>query len=208
MLKIIHGTPKVKPDKEALYLNALCNKIAEPDSPQKAKQISLLGVKYFNASRSADKSQKLLDAQLILYQYVQTFMSRLTPRKFMQIFPIQKDYDGDRYGFKDYFYTIKFIESIGLDAPIGDEEKLFDFLWEYQNMETNRFLVNWLSLLGKYMRQQGLQTPLEKLSEEFGVTPYYLQKDELTGQEYLFNPETGKTQPVHKAIPRYLKLVK
>lgn len=208
MLSIIHGTTKVKPDRESMYLNALCNKIAEPDSSSKAKQISLLGVKYFNASRLVDKPQDLLDAQLILYQYIQAFMSRLTPREFMQLFPIEKDYHGGKYGCKDYFYTIKFIESIDADSPIGDEEKLFDFLWEYQNRETNRFLTNWLSLLGEFMRRQGLQTPLEKLSETFGLTPLYMKKDELTGQEYLFNPETGKTKPVYKAIPKYLKLVK
>lgn len=208
MLKIIHGTPKVKPDKESLYLNALCNKIAEPDSPNKAKQISLLGVKYFNASRSTDKSQELLDAQLLLYHYIQTFMSQLTPREFMQIFPIEKDYDGDKSGCKDYFYTIKFIESIGFDAPIGMEKSLFRFLWEYHNWEIGVFVVCWISLLENAMIQQGIEPPIDKLFDSLGVTPYYLQKDELTGQEYLFNPETGKTQPVYKAIPRYLKLVK
>jgi hypothetical protein len=59
-------------------------------------------------------------------------MSQLTPREFMNIFPIDKTYDGERFECKDYFYTIKIVRALDQDAPIGD--KLDDLLWEYMNI--------------------------------------------------------------------------
>lgn len=52
-------------------------------------------------------------------------IGKLTPRQMMDLFPIKKEYDGERFGCKDYFYTRKSVEKYALDRKI---ENAVDFL--------------------------------------------------------------------------------
>lgn len=208
MLKLVEGAdPKPKSNMELLYLNAFRNKLVQPVTPDTAKQVSLLGVKYINAAVTA-KNKMTADTEFAIIECVQMFMAQLTPREFMQLFPIEKTYDGDKLGCKDYFYVMKYINTLDLDKPIGGERKLFDFLWEYQNWEINEFLVETFSTMDDLMHQQGKDGPLDKMIDELGITPYYIEKDSVTGQQFILNGSTGKSKPVMTAVPRYLKLVK
>jgi hypothetical protein len=206
MTKVIYGTQKVKPDMELLWLTAFQNAVISGDY----KKIIVAGVKYINTSRpTKDRTDaEQLQRRFYIIEYIEAWMTRLTPNKFMQLFPIKKKYDGEKWGRKDYFYTLEYIKTLDTDKPIGDGKKLMDFLWEYQNREINEFLVELLSTTDDLMHQQGKDGPIDKLIEDLDVTPYYMQKDEATGQEYLLDGNTGKTVPIKKNIPRYLKLVK
>lgn len=62
-----------------------------------------------------------------VYQLIQ----QATPRQIMQAFPIHKEFDGEKSGSKDYFYTREYLKKIPLDKPIG--ENVHEFLWEYYN---------------------------------------------------------------------------
>ena len=126
----------------------------------------------------------------------------------MQLFPLKKEYDGKRFGCKDYFSAMEYIGKLDQDKPIGDGKKLFDFLWEYWNWDINEFLVEIFSTMDDLMHLQGKDGPTDKLIDDLGITPYYIQKDETTGQEYLLNGNTGKTAPISKSVPRYLKVIK
>ena len=206
MFKVIQGTPKKKPDMAALWLNAFIGATEGGD----VQKIVAAGVKYINASRPI-KNRADADAvqnRFAVVEYIQANMSRLTPKEFMQLFPIEKRYDGEKWGCKDYFYTMEYIKKLDADKPIGDEKKLLDFLWEYQNWEINEFLVEIFSAMDDLMHQQGEDGPLDKMIDGLGITPYYIQKDEATGQAYLLNGNTGKTAPISKSVPRYLKVVK
>ena len=59
-------------------------------------------------------------------------MVGLTPRELYQLFPIEKEYDGDKWGTKDYYYCIQEIKEIGLDTPM-DEEKVMHYIMECNN---------------------------------------------------------------------------
>lgn len=75
----------------------------------------------------------------------------LTPRQMMDLFPITKDFDGERYGWKDYFFTRKAVEEYGPDRKI---DSAIDFLWDYQNDDLARFMVKYLCFAGKRYQQQ------------------------------------------------------
>ncbi|MBS5799096.1 MAG: hypothetical protein KID02_04945 [Clostridiales bacterium] len=96
---------------------------------------------------------------------VMKFMERVTPRELMQVFPIHKEYNGEKYGSKDYFYTREYLNQIDIDKPIGD--KLKEFLWNYCNWELWEFEIDH----GIYRREYELIKEEEKaksISEQIG----------------------------------------
>lgn len=106
----------------------------------------LLAVKGFPDSEddiSADDALAIGDAIICA-------IGKLTPRQMMNLFPPKKDFDGDRFGCKDYFYTKKAVEEYGLDRKI---ENAVDFLWGFQNDDIGRFMVEYLCFAGKRYRQ-------------------------------------------------------
>lgn len=86
-----------------------------------------------------------------------------------------------------------------------DERKVFNFLFEYQNLELDFFVVEIMSNIESMSHLQGQPSPMDKLIDNMGITRYYLEKDEATGQEYLLNSDTGKSVPVSTGTK--LKLV-
>ena len=206
MLKLINCSQKKKPDMSALWLNAFGNAVEKRDT----EKIIVSGVKYINASRpDKDKSDsESVQRRFAFIQSIDAFMCRITPKQFMQLFPLKKEYDGKRFECKDYFSAMEYIGNLDQDKPIGDGKKLFDFLWEYWNWDINEFFVEIFSTMDDLMHLQGKDGPTDKLIDGLGITPYNIQKDEATGQEYLLNENTGKTAPISKSIPRYLKVIK
>ena len=49
------------------------------------------------------------------------------------VLPIEKSYDGKRYGVKDYFSTVETLNGHGLDIPFGDS--VSEILWDYHNWD-------------------------------------------------------------------------
>lgn len=68
-------------------------------------------------------------------EFYRIFVSKLTYREFMEIYPIDKRYDGARWGTRDYFSTMEFLSDIDLDSKIGGEKQVMDLFWEYDNWE-------------------------------------------------------------------------
>lgn len=68
-------------------------------------------------------------------EFYNIFVSKLTYREFMEIYPIDKRYDGARWGTRDYYSTIEFLSDIDLDNKIGGEKQVMDLFWEYDNWE-------------------------------------------------------------------------
>lgn len=75
-----------------------------------------------------------------------------TPREFMRIFLIKKEFKGRKYGFKDYFSVMESIDEIGLDNKIQDG---FGFLWDYLNDDVIDFFVNLMALMSAYKQLKG-----------------------------------------------------
>jgi hypothetical protein len=78
-------------------------------------------------------------------------VSLITPRQFMGVFPISKEYHGEKLDMRDYWTTLKdAIEPNKLDKPI---QKPFEFLTNYWNDDVLDFVVN-MTIAMNHMRKE------------------------------------------------------
>lgn len=132
-------------------------------------------------------------------------MALLTPAEFMNLFPLKKEYDGAKYGVKDYFTAREYIDKLDQDKPIG--EGIDSFLWEYWNTDITMFNVRCMAALSDLMRAETGQSLGEAFAEKFGIKTYEMHTD-AAGKQFIQDSETGKTARIRKAWPRYLRPVK
>lgn len=209
--KLIQGIHKGKPDYRTIYTNMFFRSLGtakqeleetETYSLDTKRKLLLSGVKMINADRRKDMDYEELMHRFNLISFIKTIAAQLTPNEFQTVFPIDKEYDGDRYQMKDYFFTKKFIKTIGEDNPIG--ENVNEFFWDYQNLEIRMFGVNLMSVMSDIRRVEGKKGLLEEFAENVGITTYTLHEND-NGKKFLTNNETGETVPVKKLRPKYLK---
>ncbi len=198
-------------NKKDLYLNAFIHVIENwLDNPEQEykpvfKKLIVYGVKYINALEPQNYNRENVENKFEFADTVMSMMANLTPREFMNLFPIAKEYDGDKWGIKDYFYTMEYIKKLSPDEPIGD--KIQDFLWNYTNREIDAFLVKLFCFASNLRRFDTGKGIMEEFCEQNGIHTYRLFKDS-SGKEYLIDNQTGRTMRVRKAIPRYLKVIR
>ena len=77
------------------------------ERPDQFKQILYLSIKFIEHvfDNNSDCSQEETQSWFFIVEFINQMVAKITPRQFMEIFPIAKDYDGEKYGCKDYFYT-------------------------------------------------------------------------------------------------------
>jgi len=81
-----------------------------------------------------------------LKQVMET-IGRLTPMKLLRMYPVTKEYDGEKWGTKDYFYTMDKLKKLPADKPIGDAQDVAVLLWDYQNWDLMELLLQWENVL-------------------------------------------------------------
>lgn len=141
-----------------------------------------------------------------LGHFAEEFLGRLTVQEFINIFPIEKRYDGGEE-FRDYFSTMDtMIDEFGLDEKIPTkDDKYFNFLWEYYNPTITRFMVNLMKVNRRLdMAVNGRDSFADMLEEE-GLEIYHMET--INGKKYLVDEEGNRTI-VRRAVPRYMRLVK
>lgn len=192
--------------KYRLYLNAFKNviyaRIENKEDKQLLKQNVFFGVKLVNRlgePRSYDEAANSFQ----LASAIEQVMGQLTPKEFMNIFPIDKDFKGHKWEMKDYFYTRDYINKLDQDKPIGEE--ITHFLWKYRNRDTERFVIELMGLMSAIRRFEGKLSLAEEWADKNNIKT--LHKDS-KGKQYLFDKETGKTVKVRRSRPKHLRLVK
>ena len=103
---------------------------------------------------------------------LQGIMSLLTLREFINLFPIEKVFDGAKYEMKDYFSSLKAINALGLEPHEKIGESILKLILEYMNHDISDFAVQGmvamnairrfdghLDLMEEFMAQQGMDTP-------------------------------------------------
>lgn len=91
------------------------------------------------------------------------------------------------------------------NEPIG--KAIDEFLWEYWNDDITEFNVRCMAILSRVMQEETGQSLGEAFAEKFNIKTYSMHTD-AAGKQYLIDPDTGKTKPVHKPWPHYLKPIK
>lgn len=119
-------------------------------------------------------------------------IEKMTYREFMQIFPIEKTYDGDKWECKDYFSTMDYLKDKNLDDVIG--ENAFDLIWEYHNKYVRKFGVKYMMYTEKEYVSQGGKSFIDMLGipKKSQITMY-----DIDGKKFLMD-SNGKTVPVKR----------
>ena len=178
-LKLITPQPKYE-----LYHNAFTRAIHayKPSDDEVAahtllKQLVIYGVKYiinFRFKKKNIKTKEEIEYNFDMIQLIKATMTSLTPNDIVNLFPITKEYDGEKYCMKDYFSTIESLKSYDMDKPLG--HKLTDFLWDYQNIELSEFMVNAMCSISDMRRLQGEKGVFEEFAEKQGIDTYTVNK--------------------------------
>ncbi len=116
----------------------------------KMKQYIFLGIKAYGVEYARRKKRPGVQGITSRYAELSAIMQsigRMTPKQLQQIFPISKEYDGDKYQMKDYYYTLHALEKVGMDKPIGTEMEAAHLLWDYQNTEISFFLMAYMGCI-------------------------------------------------------------
>ncbi|MCI1921765.1 MAG: hypothetical protein LKJ22_07535 [Liquorilactobacillus nagelii] len=103
-------------------------------------------------------------------------IEQLTPKQFCQIIPIKKDFNGHKFGCKDYFYTKDWIEkNIGWNSKIPDG---FQFLMEFWADDIFNLSVWMTTVVSDNQRRQSGKSLFEKFAEENGIRFVFVDESE------------------------------
>ena len=196
-----------------LYLDSFIRTIKEfaedpenKNSTDHVKRAILYGVKAINIKPKSDYLiREHIETEFNFINAITKLMGTLTPGEFMQVFPIEKDYKGHKYGAKDYFYTRDYINTLDPDKPIGPDDEILHFLWEYTNWEITEFVVASMECISNWNRLNGEPTLVDEIAGELGLELFTVHTDNL-GNDFII--QDGKTIKLGKPRPKHLKLVK
>ena len=118
-------------------------------------------------------------------------MGYMTIKNFVTTFPITKDYDGEKYGCKDYFFTVDMLKQYDPEERIG-QERVKDFLFDYQNMDIHRTVIMQMCYTSKLYQQETGRNMAEEFLNDILSGP----EDEENG--FKIDSETGEISKVPK----------
>jgi len=175
------------------------------DAKVTMKKLLFLGVKKLIARPERESfTREEAESDFSEAQIIMAYMRLLTPKEFMQLFPVEKDFKGHKWHFKDYFYTQDYIRKLPQGEPIGDE--VLHFMWEYTNWDITEFNVYVMGCISNLRRLEGKTSLAEEWANINGLKTYTMHKDS-KGREFLFDKETGKTTRVRRKV-KHIKVVK
>ena len=105
-------------------------------------------------------------------------LGHLTIKQLMGIFPIDKEYDGEKYYCKDYFYAMEHLEGVDYDDLICNQfEDIEDFTWVYWNREIFELDAVFIEIASDIRRFEGKKGIVEEWMEEQGIESYTVSTD-------------------------------
>lgn len=176
------------------YHNAICRTMEEnegkkiEDFPQEdLMKIALSGVKHVisileirreNARIGTDYTKTLEESQATfdLIDALFSVMGCIKLKNFVTIFPITKEYDGEKWQSKDYFYTIDVLSKMDWDKPIG-RDNMYDLLWDYQNDDLREVCVEFTCAMSAIYRSQTGKGIAEEWCDDLGIPTYSVDNE-------------------------------
>ena len=144
---------------------------------------------------------EVIEAGFDTIEFVSYMLRHFTPKEFMQMFPVEKDYDGRRYEVKDYFTTMETVREIGIHNRIGD--RVEEFLFGYCNDDINKYMVTWMMIVNRMHQLNGGRDVLIEFMEEQGVHPRTLHEED----GYFVDDETGEKYEIKKPVQKFQKFL-
>lgn len=182
------------------------------DFPQEVlMKIVFSGIKVINSVREIKREYERigihkqtlegLQAMFDLISGILTIMSLIKLKNLVTIFPIRKDYDGEKWECKDYFYTMDILSGMDWDKPVG-RDKIFDFLWDYENDDLRHALVEYMCATSALYRSQTGKGLAEQWCEDLDIPTYTVNDD----AGIVINNQTGEITKLNKRS--HLQIIK
>lgn len=134
-------------------------------------------------------------------------IGRFTPTQLEHVFPIEKIFDGEKYGMKDYFYTKDLLNQLPQDEAIAKTTEVLGLLWDYMNKDLSKFLVRYMSAVDDLRACNGEKSVMQEFCENNGITTYTMLQDG-KGKQVLMDNRTGRTKRAYEKKPSHLRVVK
>lgn len=204
-LTVIKNHEKQKPDYVSLHLRAAQRAVENYRQTDNRSDI-LKAVNHGVRAATGCERRKHDPLHLLnLCEGVMSFISLITPRELMQLFPIEKIYDGERWGTKDYFSTIEALVQYNLNELIREEA--YTFIGDYMNYMLFRFHTNHICAANDLQRHKTGKGFMEMFCEDNGIKTYTMHTDTATGKRYLYDSEENKSFKISRPIPRGFKII-
>lgn len=145
-----------------------------------------IGDKYIESLEESKKKFEFIDV-------IFSVLSCLTVKNFVITFPVTKEYDGEKWQSKDYFYTMDVLSKMDWDKPIG-REKISELLWDYQNNDLRNAYVEYMCVTSALYRAQTGKGIAEQWVEDMGLPTYTF--DDQNG--FMRNNQTGEITKIKK----------
>jgi len=186
-------TPTTKQRWE-LYQNAYDNLMIKCSQQKENNNIAdtlgkmfFYGTRYITLKYRANKKSifepRLLVRDELMKDYVFVelmlqILGYLTLKQVMGIFPIDKEYDGDRFCCKDYFYAVEHLEGINPDDLICRQfPNIEDFTWIYWNRDIFELDSVLVDIASDIRRLDGKKGIVEEWMENKGIESYTISTD-------------------------------
>jgi len=153
------------------------------------KKFMFYCVKYISLSRYKEEykigkmkttlNESEIISELTFIDNTIKIMSLFTPTELLQMFPVIKTYDGEKWGEKDYFFTMDLIKQYDPNVPIGSMgiKNMLDLLWNYMNDDLSQFLIAKFSITNYILKLNGEMGIIEQFMDENGLPSYILSVD-------------------------------
>lgn len=184
------------------FENVLTKRVDNEEDKQLIKQNVFYGVKLINELSNPETYDHAVN-NFQLASAIKQVMGLLTPKEFMTVFPVQKHYKGYKWNMKDYFHTMDYIKGLNENEPIGED--IMEFLWNYMNIEIERFVVKTMCLMSDIRFFEGKPSLVEEWADMNDLETFTLHTDH-QGKQYIMDKQ-GRTHKVKKPRPKHLKLV-
>jgi len=138
-----------------------------------------------------------------LMELIFTIAGQLKLKNFVTIFPITKDYDGEKWKYKDYFYIMDVLSKMDWEKPIGTSEDVYNLLWNYQNDDLRHVYVMYMTTMSEIYRSKTGKGIIEEWCEDVGIDTYAV--DQTAG--IIKNNQTGEVNNISRC-PSYLRIIK
>lgn len=187
--------------------------------------IILIGIKYYakfgieilkqlrkeyTKDRDFKKYKSKIDIILSNAILLDMCCSSLTISTFKNLFPISKIYNGNKYQMKDYFYTLDYIDKLGIDIckDVIGIDRIDELYFEYVNRNITSYNIFKLFLLNDLQVLNNEETIFDKFVKENNISVLKKIDDKI-----FYN---SQTQEIYREVKndidyggrRHLKLLK
>ena len=70
-----------------------------------------INIKFFTLQDMLDCFIRASGGKFESYMLLEDLIEGVSVEEFLSVYPLKKEYDGDKYGFKDYNYSIEFLKT-------------------------------------------------------------------------------------------------